>query len=226
MEGRVQGMAKPKSYRLRERPQAYDSTLKEWVQRQPEVILPLILPNAVYKETLDVERIKPTMRVDRVYKIMYRGKDHILHLEFESGADNDMTSRLLVYHAILYKDYHLPVISIIIYPFRVTMATPPFREMSGEEEILKFKFGVLPLFKLDAERYIQEHRVAMYPLLPAMRGANRELIDRAMDELAELYREDEVTLSQQLVWMELLLERADTVPLQEKEEVQRRLSML
>jgi len=65
-------MAKPKSYRLRKRPQAYDSTLKEWVQQQPEVILPLILPNAVYKETLDVERIKPTMRVDRVYKIMYR----------------------------------------------------------------------------------------------------------------------------------------------------------
>jgi len=51
------------------------------------------------------------------------------------------------------------------------------------------------------------------------------LIDRAIDELAELYREDEVTLSQQLVWMELLLERADAVPAQEKEEVQRRLSM-
>lgn len=65
----------------------------------------------------------------------------------------------------------------------------------------------------------------MYPLLPAMHGVHRELIDRAIDELAELYREDEVTLSQQLVWMELLLERADTVPLQEKEEVQRRLSM-
>jgi hypothetical protein len=65
----------------------------------------------------------------------------------------------------------------------------------------------------------------MYPLLPAMRGVHRELIDRAIDELAELYREDEVTLSQQLVWMELLLERADTVPAQEKEEVQRRLSM-
>jgi hypothetical protein len=112
------------------------------------VILPLLLSNAIYKETLDVERIKPTMRVDRVYKIMYRGRDHILHLEFESGADNDMASRLLVYHAILYQDYHLPVISIIVYPFRVTMATPPFREMSGDEEILEFNFGVLPLFKL------------------------------------------------------------------------------
>jgi hypothetical protein len=58
-----------------------------------------------------------------------------------------------------------------------------------------------------------------------MREASGELIGRAIDEPAELYREDEVTLSQQLVWMELLLERADIVAQREKEEIQRRLSM-
>jgi hypothetical protein len=45
------------------------------------------------------------------------------------------------------------------------------------------------------------------------------------DELAQLHRDGEVTLSQQLIWMELLLERTDTIPTQEKDEIRRRLSM-
>ena len=56
-------------------------------------------------------------------------------------------------------------------------------------------------------------------------GATGALIGRAMDELAELYQDDEVTLAQQFVWMELLLERTDTVSAQEKQIIQERLDM-
>lgn len=65
----------------------------------------------------------------------------------------------------------------------------------------------------------------MYPLLPVMQGASHELLVKAMDELAETYRNDEISLSRRFVWMELLLQRSDTVPVEEKREVQRRLSM-
>jgi hypothetical protein len=65
----------------------------------------------------------------------------------------------------------------------------------------------------------------MYPLLPTMQGVDHRVIGQAMDELAELYREDEVTLSQQFVWMELLLKRTDTIPPQEKYKIQERLNM-
>ena len=64
------------------------------------------------------------------------------------------------------------------------------------EELIVFRFRTLPLFKLEAEHYIQEHLTCMYPLLPAMQGANAEVIGQAMAELANLYREDEVSLSQ------------------------------
>lgn len=46
-----------------------------------------------------------------------------------------------------------------------------------------------------------------------------------MDELAELYREDEVTLAQQIIWMELLLERTDTVSPSEKRRIQEELKV-
>src|SRR5436309_2091661 len=142
--------------------------------------------------------------MDKVFKMMYHEKEHILHLEFETGYDKQLRPRLLVYNAGLYRDYHLPVISIVIYPFRVTMAVPPLRIKSGEDEILTFRFKILPLFELDAEDLVRQHHTAMYPLLPTMKNVHAELAAQAMQELAELYHDDEVTLGQQLIWMQLL----------------------
>jgi hypothetical protein len=177
------------------------------------------------EETLNVEIIRPTMRVDKVFRVNYQGEDHILHIEFESGADNDMPSRLLAYNTVLHYEYHLPVISMIMYPFNTKMAESPLRVKSGQEEIIVFHFLILPLFTMDAEFYVREHLVCMYPLLPTMRGADNTIIGQAMDELAELYREDEVTLSQQFVRMNLLLERTETISPQEKYKTQERLHM-
>jgi len=206
-------------------PQSYDSSLKALVQQQASDILPLLLPGAVYEETLNVEIIRPAMRADKVYRVGYRDREHILHLEFESGADSHMCSRLLAYNSMLYLDHHLPVISMIIYPFRTKMAESPLLVMSGEEAIVTFNFLKLPLFLQDAEYYVREHVSCMYPLLPAMRNVDHKLMQRVMDELKELYRDDEVTLAQQLVWMELLLARTDTVPIQEKEKIRRNIKM-
>jgi hypothetical protein len=97
--------------------------------------------------------------------------------------------------------------------------------MSGDETILTFKFLTLPLFRLDAEKYVREHIACMYPLLPTMQGTNRALIKQVLDELATLYRDDEVTLAQQIVWMNLLLDRTTTLPVQEKRAIREELQM-
>lgn len=188
---------KKKSFHLILQP--YDTTLKTWVKENPSEILPVIVPGAIFQEALDIEAIKPTMRADRVFKVLYRGTLHILDIEFETGTDTRMPERLLAYNAILHLEYDLPVVSMIVYPFRTTIAESPKSVMSGDEELIAFRFRTLPLFKLEAEHYIQEHITCMYPLLPAMRGANADIIAQAMTELASLYREDEVSLSQQFI---------------------------
>src|SRR5579875_3417257 len=81
------------------------------------------------------------------------------------------------------------------------------------------------LFRSDSAYCLREHLACMYPLLPTMQNVNREVIGQALDELVALYRDDEVTLAQQFASMEILLERASMVPPQEKDEIQRRLSM-
>lgn len=218
-------MAKRKKKAFDPTLQPYDTTLKTWVKENPADILPVLVPGAIFQEAIDVEAIKPTMRADRVFKVWYRGTLHLLDIEFESGADANMSARLLAYNAILHWEYELPVLSLIVYPFRTTMAESPKVVLSGDEELIAFRFRTLPLFTLEAERYIQEHITCMYPLLPAMQGANAEMIAQAMTELATLYREDEVSLSQQFVWMELLLERTTTTSEEEKRKIQEKLKM-
>lgn len=136
-----------------------------------------------------------------------------------------MASRLLVYNSVLYYEHELPVISIIVYPFRTKLAQSPLDIRTKRDEITTFYFKTLPLFTLEAEQFIQEHISCMYPLLPTMRGTNAALIQKAMDELAALYREDEITLSQQLIWMEIFLERTDTISKSEKYDIQEKLDM-
>ncbi len=83
-------MRKSKRRTARQQSQPYDTSLKGWVKDNPVNIIPVLLPGAVFQEALDVEAIKPTMRADRVFKILYRDKMYILNVEFESGSDEKM----------------------------------------------------------------------------------------------------------------------------------------
>jgi len=135
--------------------QQFDSSLKDLVQEEAAEIIPHFLEGAQFIDTLNVEIIRPTMRADGVYLVQYRGRPHVLHLEFETGADNEMANRLLVYHVIIWRDHRLPVISIILYPFRTTIAESPLQETSGTEELLRFHFRVLPLYTRNAQQYVK-----------------------------------------------------------------------
>src|SRR5437763_10547954 len=135
------------------KPQKYDTSFKDWVDQQAHDILPLLLPGATYEKTLTVEIIRSVMRADKVFKILYCGEEHILHLEFETKSDRKLRSRLLVYNSVLYQDYQLPVITIVVYPFKVEPAVSPLRITSDKKEVLTFHFRTLSLFTLEAEQF-------------------------------------------------------------------------
>ena len=144
-----------KGKRISHKPgQRFDSTLKELVQKQPQEILNVFLPGAIYQETLNVESIRPTIRADKVFKVMYNKQDCILHIEFQSSYDKDMPSRLLKYNVALYEEHDLTVISIVVYLFRAKLPEPPFIIKAGDEKVIIFQFKVLPLFEQDAEKYV------------------------------------------------------------------------
>ncbi len=73
----------------------YDTSLKSLLQEQVADMLPYLLPGSEFEQELNVEVIRPTMLTDRVYRVRYRGQQHILHLEMETGSLVEMPTRLL-----------------------------------------------------------------------------------------------------------------------------------
>ena len=211
----------PKTHPLNEIPQVYDSTFKQWITQGTAEILPVLLPGAVYEDTINVEVIVPTKRVDKVFKILYDGEERILHIEFETGYDDQLKSRLLVYNANFYRDYHLPVMTIVIYPFDVTMAVSPLHI----PDILTFHFQTLPLFEWSAEDIVRRHVTCMYPIVPAMQNVHDVLVSQVIQEMEKLYQENKEKLSDAIVWMRLLLGRSKEVLSPEREKIEKRLRM-
>src|SRR6266705_1915985 len=65
----------------------------------------------------------------------------------------------------------------------------------------------------------------MYPVLPNMQGVDHVLMRTAMDELFEFCRGREERFAEQFVWMEILLERTETIAAREKERIRRELQV-
>lgn len=176
-------------------------------------------------EVLNVEVLRAPLRVDRVYKIKYEDEDAILDLEFESGGDGKIASRLLSYHAYYLDKFDLPVFTVVVYLFPASIAQSPFEEKCGKKKLLKFYFRQLCLWKLNANYFVRRHIVSMYALLPTMQGVNQDILLAAIDELSEYYAGNEVQLAHHLKWLGVMLRRSETVSMDDKEPVQERLDM-
>ncbi|MBV9689113.1 MAG: Rpn family recombination-promoting nuclease/putative transposase [Ktedonobacteraceae bacterium] len=206
--------------------QPYDSALKSLLEDHAAEIIPLLLPDARMLEELNDEILKPSLRADRVYRIWYRERPCILHIEFETGSDSSMAQRLYQYNGILLKKHDKPVLSLVVYPFHVSLPTSPLEVSIEEEGIVVFHFRVIALWELDAQYYLDNHAMGFYPLLPTMRNARCDILKRALDELREWYSDERRKLAARLLWFDLFLQRTAMVSAEDKEEVKKKLDSL
>jgi hypothetical protein len=214
-----------RSASLPQQQQQYDNVLKSLIEGREQEVLPNFLEGATFLEVVNIEVLRTPLRVDKVYKVWYRDAKHILHLEFESGSDNKIGYRLLSYHTYYLEQFEIPIITVVVYPFPVKEAGSPFREISGDEEILKFHFRTMCLWKLSASTYVREHIIGMYALLPTMQDASQDLLLQSIEEMITYYAGDNTQLAQQLKWLGVLLRRSELVPVKDKAVVQERLNM-
>lgn len=206
--------------------QPYDSSLKSFLREQTAEILPYLLPNTEYVRELPTEIFKPQppLRADKLCLVRRNGKERVLHFELETGANKRMAYRMLAYSGLLMEEYeNIPVTSIIIYPFRTTAPTSPLVIDEDEDTMIVFKFKVVKLWEFEAQQYMRDHILSMYPLLPTMNGANATLLIRVIQEMREYYQGEK--LPSRLFWFRTLLRRVKTIPLNEKESVEKELHM-
>ncbi len=210
---------------MNQQQQPYDSSIKAILNEDAPAILPLLLPGVEVIEVLDIEVLRPPIRADRVYRVLYRRRPHTFHLEFQASRDDKMAFRMAVYHTQLLEKYELPVISMLVYLFKTTIVTSPLEEFSGTEELLRFNFRVLPLWNVDGRQYVEQHKISMYTLLPMMQNVNDTILLQAIDELIEYGKGDESKLERRLLWLSTFLRRAEVMPPLEKQRVLERLKM-
>ncbi|MBV9706899.1 MAG: hypothetical protein JO125_05795 [Chloroflexi bacterium] len=200
-------------------PQPYDRALKALMDDHAAEVVPQLLPGSQVVQELNTEITRTNLRADLLYLIVYKGTDHILHLELQTNLDTDMNYRMLDYHVDVYGKYRLPVISMVLYPFETTIPEPLFHEQSADETLLAFPYRVVRLWKLEAEQFVSQGLVSMYTLLPAMQGVTAPMLLHALEAMESRYQRGP-TLTRHLWRFQIILRRSKTLTEQEKHIVE------
>jgi predicted transposase YdaD len=182
-----------------------------------EIIHPLV-PGAELIHGENVELDGEESRADLVYWVLYKDQKHLIDLELQSGPDSEMQYRMLFYHVELLIQHKQPVISVVLYLFESSLPENPFREKSREEELLTFRYRIITLWTLDVQEYMQGHVIAMYTLLPGMRGADAPLLIQAIKEMEQAYTRPQ--FGDHLLRFRTILRRSTRVSAQDKQIVE------
>ncbi len=181
-------------------------------------IIRQLVPGAELITEQNIELEGEKSRADLVYRILYKGQEHILDLELQTNADAEMAYRMLFYHVELHIIHRRPVISVVLFLFEASLPPCPFKEESGEEELLIFHYRIITAWTLDAQEHIEKGIIAMYTFLPAMRGVNGTLLIQALKEMEQEYIRSQ--FGSHLLRFRTILRRSTMVSAQDKQIVE------
>jgi predicted transposase YdaD len=95
----------------------------------------------------------------------------------------------------------------------------------GQEEILRFHYRVIALWKLQAQDFLERHAVRMYALLPTMQGTTYHVLREALDAMKEWYGEDRRRLAEHILLFDTFLRRSEMVSPEDKQRIEEELDM-
>ncbi len=210
-------------YPRKDDPQPYDSLVKHLFHSEADKIVPLLLQGAELVSHKNVEINRSTLRVDLALKIRYKGELAILHIEAQSGEDEDMEKRMSIYNAGLHSTYGLPVISILLYLFECTTVKSPYHVKCAGLKCSSCYYRVICLWQVNPQSYVDHHAIEFYVLLPGMKQPSVALLKQALKEIWEYY--DERRAIDRLTQFVTMLDRTTTVSASNKQKVREALKM-
>jgi hypothetical protein len=209
--------------------QPYDTIVKAFFRSEMDTLVSHFLKGATLEGTLEeaeqnVEIDRSMLKIDLAYWIKYLLLRAILHIELQSGPDNTMARRLLVYFACLHLKYNLPVFCIVIFLFKCAVKESPYEVSCGDKVILPaFHYDVIRLWEEDAQPIFDERNVPLYVLLPAMKGPTLDMLCQAIREIRKYYGSERCY--ERLFQFHVILSRTTTVPDEIKDMIGKELFM-
>jgi hypothetical protein len=167
--------------------QSWDDSLRKLVHADPQAFVHLVDPEAEYL-TAYKEKLKPlTREVDGLLLTRRTdGKQQLIHIEIQSVNDPEMGDRMLVYHVLARTQYHLPVLSCVIYLRQDGLVPlPPHRWHAADGSVTNdFHYTVIEIANLTAGELRAFGEPGLLPLLPLTKdGASREVAEEMFVEL-------------------------------------------
>lgn len=168
----------------------FDATLKNIVVDHPSEFAPVFnFPRTEPATPLNVDLSTVTAATDVAFGLGVPIHE-IVDLNFQSGPDPDLPSRLLVYNALLHARHLVPVrsIAVLLRPKADGELLTGNLTYGGSGHRVEFEYGVVRMWQQSVESFLQGG-VALLPLATLCRmPADRPLTDALRDVVREIDR--------------------------------------
>ena len=166
----------------------YDHPLKWMAEHDPAGFLQLLGQQVTLLRSLSTE-LRATLRwPDLAWEVLRsNGKPGILHLEFQTKIEDNIGERVAEYAILLWRRYHLPVRSIIIF-FRPKedVPTSPFSwSWDGAEVTERYVFIVVKLWEIEPAVLLNSEHDLLWPLAGVMGEATVDQLDEVAEQIIE-----------------------------------------
>lgn len=163
----------------------FDATLKDLVRNNPGDWLTILDE----PPTAPVSVLTPDLSTLTAFAdIVLRVGERIIHLDFQSGADAHLPSRMLLYNVLLYDHYALPVHSIVVLlrpqANRSDLTGAVSYEARPGRGGLSFRFEVVRLWEMPMNVLLQSG-LGTLPLAPLGRLPEGVALEEALPGLIE-----------------------------------------
>ena len=179
-------------------PGPWDDMMKELVESHPQQFTSWVLEGAQFKQVLKPE-LQQRLYADSLLEVSYRGKDALLHFEFQSSNDARMGERLHLYNTLASHAHdYLPVYSYVIYLRRDgnTEQPPLVQIFPDDREIVRFHYGRIELWNITAEELLSIDFNGLLPLVLLTKGGTEpEVVEQMIGKLAATNERGLLTIS-------------------------------
>nr|BBH93075.1 hypothetical protein KTA_12740 [Thermogemmatispora argillosa] len=210
----------------------WDRSMKRLFALAAQDLITFVLPQARFLQHASGEFVLKSdpslpglglLAADTLSACSLEGETLLIHLEFQSRADNKMAHRLLMYNILADERYGSPVLSCVIYLRRCgVVATPYRRQLPNATPVYDFYFQVIKLWELPAQELLARQLPGLLPLLPLSREGRSRQVIRTMIERLQQARQFELLevglLLASLAWAD--------APASERQWLQEQIQML
>jgi len=138
----------------------------------------------------EVDKELPALlrEVDFAARVTVEEEEFVLLIEFQTFYRPDMPKRMLAYSWRLHERYKLPVYPVLIVLKEGGGLQDELRMEVLGKEIHRFRFVLIPIWEVDAQKVITQRLKGLYPLLPLMKW--REKTETVLEKTQSLIVEE------------------------------------